>query len=237
MTSFAEAYNAEFHEGVAAFKKKEYGTAVAFFNSEIENNPNNAAAYFNLGLSYNAQKNYPKAIWSFERVLKLTPNNGEAIDNIEQNYLELDNGQAWHSDLSHFNRVLYGVSSNIWAILSVVFSLLCALLIILLRKATSLSKKRAFLLSSFVMAIFMVFSIYVSAETHEYENSHEYGLVTKEKIDTYLNGNIDQANKSEIQLDAGTKVKSLEHWKGAILKVETMKGETYFINQSDIDII
>lgn len=237
MTCLADAYNVDFKEGVLAFKKKDYNMAVSHFNTEIEKNPNNVSAYFDLGLSYNAQKQYAKAIWAFEKVLKLTPNNAEAIDNIEQNYLELDNGHEWKSQLSHFDRTLYGMSSNVWAFLSVIFSILAAVLIILLRRTSSLSKKRAFLVGTFAMALMMVFSIYTASGAHRYENSHNYAMITKDKIDTFKSAKVTDPEKSDHQLEAGLKLKRLEIYKGSVIKVESMDGQAYFVNSSDIDFI
>lgn len=237
ITCFADAYNIDFHEGVSAFKKKDYSIAVDHFNNEIEKNPNNVSAFFNLGLSYNAQKEYGKAIWAFEKVLKLTPNNAEAIDNIEQNYLELDNGSRWTSQLSHFDRTLYGMTSNTWALVSVFLSILCALFIILLRKTESLSRKRAFLAGTFVLALLMVFSIYTASGAYSFENSHNYALVTKDKVETFANGNVSRSEKTEVTLEAGTKVKKTGMYKGGILEVETMDGQTHFVNTGEVDFI
>lgn len=237
ITCFAQASNADFKEGVSAFKKKDYDLAISLFNKEIKKSPNNVSAYFNLGLSYNALKKYPKAIWAFERVLKLTPNNAEAIDNIEQNYLELDNGQKWNSELSHFDRTLYGMTSNTWALISVCLSILCALFIFLLRKTKSLSRKRAFLAGSFVLAVLMLFSIYTASGAYSFESSHNYAIVTKDKVQTFEDGSIYRSVKAEITLQTGTKVKKVGMYKGGILELETMDGETHFVNTGEVDFI
>ncbi|MFT6244087.1 MAG: tetratricopeptide (TPR) repeat protein [Salibacteraceae bacterium] len=224
-------------EGVKAFKAKKYDEAIQSFEKDLENNPNNVAAYFNLGLSYNAQKEYGKAIWAFEKVLKITPNNPEAVENIEQNYLELDNGQEWSSQLSHFERVLYGMKSNNWAYISLFVSFLVALLFFFFLKAKDLSKKRIFLVSAVFSLSIMLFAIYVASSAHNYENDHSFALVTKTTIPTLQDNDAVTLDKDQILLKAGTRVEKVGNHKDSIIKIETSSGQTYLVNKEDVDFI
>lgn len=234
---FAESSKDDFTQGVHAFKNKQYDEAITHFNKEIKKNPTNVSAFFNLGLSYNAEKKYSKAIWAFEKVLKLTPNNSEAVDNIEQNYLELDNGKHWVSDLSHFERTIYGISSNTWAIISVALSFLTAFLIFLFGKTTSLNKKRGLAVGAFMIVALMIVSIYIAWSDHEFESNHNYAIITKDQIETFRNEDAKNLEKTKIVLEAGTKVKKIEHYKGNRLKVEKMNGDIHFVQNDDIEFI
>lgn len=223
--------------GVKAFKATNYDEAVKSFELDLNNNPNNVAAYFNLGLSYNAQKEYGKAIWAFEKVLKITPNNPEAIENIEQNYLELDNGQKWNSLLSHFERTLYGVKSNSWAYISLFVSFLVAFLFFFFLKAKDLSKKRAFLVCAVFSLSIMLFTIYAASRAYDYENNHNFALVTKTTIPTLSDNDVVVIDKVHVVLKAGTRVKKVGNHKESIIKVETLGGQTYLVNKEDVDFI
>lgn len=230
--------NLDFHnDGVKAFKAKDYESSVKNFELDLNNNPNNVAAYFNLGISYNAQKEYGKAIWAFEKVLKITPNNHEAIENIERNYFELNNGQEWNSLLSHFERTLYGLKSNSWAYISLFVSFLVALLFFFFFKAKDLSKKRGFLVSAIFSLSTMLCSIYVASRAHDYENNHNFALVTKTTIPTLSDNDALTKEKDQVFLKAGTRVKKVGNHTESIIKVETFDGQTYLVNKEDVDFI
>jgi tetratricopeptide (TPR) repeat protein len=237
LTCAAGATSTSFQEGVQAFQKKEFTVAIEHFNKEVQSSPNNAAAYFNLGLSYNSNKEYGKAIWAFERTLKLQPNDVEAIDNIEQNYEELDNSQTWNSDLSRSQRMLYSLSSNTWSYISIVFSILSALFIILFRKSTSLSKKRVLLISSVGTLSLMAFSIYTASEAHSNETSHVYGIVINDEVVTFKDENPNDYASTGIHLEIGTKVKEIKKYEGHKVEIETEDGSTHFISAADIEFI
>lgn len=237
ISSFADAYHADFAEGNQAFKSKLFDQAIVFFNNEVQKNPKNVSAYFNLGLSYNAEKKYSSAIWAFEKVLKLTPNNGEAIDNIEQNYLELNNGSHWVSEVNYFERTLYGISSTTWALISVILSFLTAMLIIMFSKTSNVSRKRIIVFGSVTMIILMTGSIYVAWTDHDFECDHNYALITKDKIETYEGENLLNSEKTGEQLTAGTKVKKITMLKGDFLQVETSNGDSYFVKSTDVEFI
>ncbi|NRA10654.1 MAG: hypothetical protein HRT57_01710 [Crocinitomicaceae bacterium] len=223
--------------GVKAFKAKKYGEAIVSFEKDLIDNPNNVAAYFNLGLSYNALKEYGKAIWAFEKVLKITPNNPEAIDNIEQNYLELDNGQQWRSQLSHFERTLYALKSVNWAYLSLFLSFTSALFFFLFLKINALSRKRVFLVSAVSSLSIMLFAIYIAASSYDYENNHDFAMVTKATIPTLSDNDAITADKNPVVLKAGSRVKKIANYKGSMIKIETLSGKTYLVNKKDVDFI
>lgn len=231
------AYSGSFQDGVQAFKKKEYATAIEHFEKEIATDNTNVTAYFNLGLSYNAEKKFPEAIWAFERVLKLRPNDTEAIDNIEQNYLELDNGQKWKTDINRTERVLFSISSDNWSYFSIGFSILSAILILFIRKSKNTSLKRMLAITSILTIALMIFSIYIASSASSFERTHNYGVVIKDKIDTYKNSNKGNPVKTGVELDAGTKVKIIEKFKGSIRKVETNDGTVHFIDKSEFNKI
>jgi tetratricopeptide (TPR) repeat protein len=237
LASFA-GENVDSHsEGVKSFKAKKYDEAIKSFEVDIKENPNNVAAYFNLGLSYNAQKEFGKAIWAFEKVLKITPNNPEAIENIEQNYHELDNGQVWDSQLSHFERTLYGIKSNTWAYISLFVSFLVAILFFFFLKAKDLSKKRVFLVSAVFSLSIMLFAIYIASSAHNYENNHNFALVTKTSIPTLLDNDAVTLDKDQVVLKAGTRVEKVGDHKESMIKIETSSGQTYLVNKDDVDFI
>lgn len=237
LASFAGENLDSHSEGVNAFKAKKYDEAIKSFEVDLKENPNNVAAYFNLGLSYNAQKEFGKAIWAFEKVLKITPNNPEAIENIEQNYLELDNGQVWNSQLSHFERTLYGVTSNTWAYISLFVSFLVAILFFFFLKAKDLSKKRVLLVSAVFSLSIMLFAIYIASSAYNYENNHNFALVTKTSIPTLLDNDAVTLDKEQVELKAGTRVEKVGDHKESMIKIETSSGQTYLVNKDDVDFI
>ena len=62
-----------FNKGYNAVMDKEWDKAISFFLRAIELDPDDAAAYNNLGIAYNSQGNTTKAIELFEKAIELDP--------------------------------------------------------------------------------------------------------------------------------------------------------------------
>lgn len=65
-------------QGIAAYNKKDYGTALSYFNGLYQSDPNNAEALKNAGLSYMVSGQYDAAIQAFDTLsaMKLYSNAG-----------------------------------------------------------------------------------------------------------------------------------------------------------------
>ena len=81
------------HKGYVADYNKEYDKAISFYLRSIELKPDDADAYFNMGIAYNNQGNYPKAIESYEKAIDLKPDYASAYNNMGNAYHDQGNTQ------------------------------------------------------------------------------------------------------------------------------------------------
>jgi tetratricopeptide (TPR) repeat protein len=227
-----------FENGRKAFDKEDFKTAVTFFETDLNEHPNNVSGWFNLGLAYNAEKKYSDAIWAFEKVLKHRPNDVEAIDNIIHNYTELGNGLEWQSDLTHFQRSTYGMGSNFWSISAIVLSIITAVLIFALRKKIRPNNKKLLIFSAAFTFLIMISCIVLGQQTRSFEQSNEYGIITK-AIPEHWDASIGPYNKNDkrVQLPIGTKVKVLSDKKNSIIDIESSTGKKATVRSSEIRFI
>ena len=91
--SYAQSWNIE--DGIKFFKQKKYGSAKTFFEDFIKTNPNNAEAYYYLGLIYREENDLKKSRYYFKQSFALTNSEYEVkvaprIENIPyEDYLDI----------------------------------------------------------------------------------------------------------------------------------------------------
>lgn len=222
-------------KGIKLFENHQYDLAILSFQEEIKKNKSNVSAYFNLGLAYNASKEYGNAVWAFEKALKLKPNDTEVKESILLTYDQLGSDSTWIPTLSHFEESVYSLSSNLWAILTIIFSVICAIFLVLYRKSKQLSKKRMFLLFCFLGTAFMLFSLIIASKAYSFEHS-TYAIVTDQKIETFKNDNVKSNSTTGLTLKEGTKLKVIKSTSGkdGKVNVETMNGKSHIVFKKDI---
>src|ERR1700690_4198546 len=64
-----------FEKGLAYQQRGDYRSAAGAYQSAIDDDPNNVAAYLNLGISYNLSQQFSLAIPPLERAVQMAPNN------------------------------------------------------------------------------------------------------------------------------------------------------------------
>jgi superkiller protein 3 len=70
-----------------------YEKVESCYKQIIMSNPNNANAYYNLGLTYNDLKNYTEAIKCFQKAIAIDPNDAKAYYNMGIAYRHLKNSE------------------------------------------------------------------------------------------------------------------------------------------------
>jgi superkiller protein 3 len=89
----ADALSAEdyFLKGNNACENKLYKSAIEYYQKAIDINPNDAAAYNNMGLAYDYLQNYDEAIRCFQKAIAIDPNSVNAYYNMGIAYYNLGN--------------------------------------------------------------------------------------------------------------------------------------------------
>ncbi|MDR0664649.1 MAG: tetratricopeptide repeat protein [Helicobacteraceae bacterium] len=73
-TSFAFATDNAFGRGVSAFGQRDYQEEIKHYSIAVEENPNDAKAYYSRADAYYELKDYAKAIADYSQALKIDPN-------------------------------------------------------------------------------------------------------------------------------------------------------------------
>lgn len=219
-----------FDQGLKAANDKKITQAINLFNQVIEQESNNVAAYYNLGNCYYQNKSYGEAIWAYERVLKLSPTDSEAPSNIELCYKKLNNASVWAPHTNGLQRLIYSVRPTIWAILSIVISILMGISIFLLFKMKNNSWKRFHFMLLFGETVFLLAFLVATNTSSTYLTAECFAIVTQESIPTYMN---DLGEKAELELKEGTKVELLSLTKTK-LEVMLQDGQKVLIEEKDI---
>ena len=207
-TAIAGQKTNRFEMAKQAHLEKRFTDAIDLLNKEIKAQPNNPAIYFNLGLAYKAEKQFPKAIWAFEKTLKLQPKDSEAIQLIEASYAEMDSNLTWQDETGTFQRALIALGSNFWSILTIILSLVTALVIVLAKRSKKNNQRKWFIGTAVFSIITLIVCLANATASYNYENNHDYAIVL-DNLELQNSKLPKEVISKKIQ--AGSKVK-LESW-------------------------
>lgn len=235
---FSLAYNTflyanSFDDGLKAAEQKKYTVAIHEFEEVTDEQPNNSSAFYNLGNAYFKNKEFGKAIWAYETAIKLNPSDHEAPANIELCYKELTNGNAWQPSISGLQRMIYGIGSFTWAMLSIVLSCLIAYSLFSLLKRKNTPWKRFHVMLLFGEAILFIALIIAATSTANYSSNKAFGIVVVKKSSCFLN---ETAKTADFAINEGAKVLILSE-KANRIEVELLEGRKVFISKKDLRII
>lgn len=191
-----------------AHMEKRFTKAIELLEKESKVQPNNAAVFFNLGLSYKAEKQYPKAIWAFEKTLKLSPKDSEAIELIEACYTEMDSKLRWQDETGTFQRALIALGSNFWAFLAFLLSLITAVSIIMAKRTKKNNNRKWYFGTAVFSGVTLFICIANASSSYNYEHNSDYAIALEEiKI---ARPNLPEA-QTPVKYFPGAKVK-VEKW-------------------------
>lgn len=131
--------------GVSAYSNGEWGSAIAAWNMLEATKSESAVLYYNIGNAYFKAGDYAKSILNYERALKIDPSNSSAGYNLELARTKIKDRidevpefflVTWTKNVS------YLLSSNVWAVLGLVFfaAFLALLLLFILGRSSNVRK-------------------------------------------------------------------------------------------------
>ena len=220
-----------FSKGVDAFSKENYTEAVQFFKVAIEDSPNDLSGYYNLGLSYMGIEDFGNALWCFEKVLKIDPSDDVAAQKASLAYQAIHSSDEWKPIQGKLLSKVYSLSSDTWAIMAIICSLICCLSIIILRKSSLLITKRVAVISTFTSAVLLLTTTYFAYGTYDFHMDNNYGVVTEPNIPTYLSGNTANGNLAQ-----GMRLHKISE-SNSFIKVEDSYGNMYLIHAEDLKFL
>jgi hypothetical protein len=223
----------DFQSGLSAAESRNFKEAIGHFEHFLEKEPNNASALYNLGTCYLNDQQFGKAILNFERALKLHPGDEAAIEKIRISYAAIGQDKEWTPLYGIFESLCYAIGTRTWLIISILASILTALVAFQLLSGTKkFSIPLPLLVISFSTAI-LLFSLWSGSKASQFGNTSTFAIITKNEVNTLLNP---EGEMSDVQLPQGTRLEILE--KGALtMKVKDETGKDHLIFYSDAEII
>jgi len=231
--SFIATSQYHFSDGVKAYNQKNYALAASEFEKVIASNPNNTSAWYNLGLSNVGLKSYGKAIWNFEKVLKYIPNDSQVEEKIAYCYNQMYPDVAWQPRLNSFESSLYSLSPNTWSLITIVLSVICALLIVLYFTRKQGSLRNAVLAINIFFICGLISSIVIASKATDYYSNENFAVVTSKSIPTFIGNSASPTTK----ISEGNRVEIVEKMKNDFVQVKTATGEVHVVNVNELSFI
>jgi tetratricopeptide (TPR) repeat protein len=213
----AQSNSSLFEKANNAYKSENYQEAIKLYQQIEAKDSISSTLYFNLGNAYYKLNNVANTIYYFEKALMLDPLNNDAANNLEfAKRMTIDNIEVLPK--TFFQRFeenyIQKLSYNQWAILSVVFSFLAAILFLLFYFSSISSKKRVYFLTSILSFLLLAVSVFTTYHQYQRAINTKYAIVFAAKISV---SNAPTTNSEEVfVLHEGTKVNvldTLDNWK------------------------
>lgn len=219
-----------FQKGIDAANKKDFNSAIKWFEEVAEKEPNNVSALVNLGNSYFENKYFGKAILNYEKALKITPNDSEISQNIEACYLALNKQEVYVSPYGKIELLLYRIGELTWGLLSILFSIFAAysLFKFIRKKGTQrMSNAVGFIGSLLLSILFLLFT----REVHNFKSTKDQAIITVQNATVCEN---EMGELSSVTLTEGTRIQVLKETK-EFYQFKDKSGKVLYLRRSNAE--
>lgn len=226
-----------FEQGNQFYKNADYRAAVTTYHKIEKGGFHSDALYFNLANAYYKLNEVAPSVYYYEKALKLNPLNEDAKYNLVlANRLTIDQiDEVPKTLLQRFEtNFLHKFSIHQWAVISILFSIVTALLFLIYYFSYSSILKRIFFSVSIVTFSLMLLSVLVAYSVLDYAKKNQPAIVFSEKAQIK---NAPTFNSEDVfTLHEGTKVIVLDEvddW----YKIKLTDGKIGWIRTSVLKII
>jgi len=224
-----------FAEGNSLYNDGKFQDAINIYESILNADYHSAELYFNLANAYYKLNRIAPSIYYYEKALQLSPKDKDILNNTAfARNMTIDAIEVI-PDMG-FSKIVKNVTNTFsydgWAILSVVFVVLFAILFLGYYFSYSTTRKRLAFLTS-TTAIIVAFIMLVFAfQKYEYDQNNNPAIVFVHESEIKSEPNL----RSEIafKLHEGTKVQVLENYNENWTKIKLVDGKTGWIPSEDI---
>ncbi|MBV1888206.1 MAG: tetratricopeptide repeat protein [Urechidicola sp.] len=214
---FSQSADSLFVRGNELYKLGNYEQAIEQYKLIEELQVQSDDLYFNLGNSYYKLNKVAPAIYYFEKALKVNPSNEDAQKNLAfANRMTIDAidilPKTIFQDFSE--AVIYKLPYNTWAILSVLFSFLGAILFLLYHFSYSSRKKLFYFNTAILSAVLLIFSVLFSYKSYDFTVNTRTAIVFEQV--TEIKNAPTLNSETVFKLHEGTKVfvlDEIDDWK------------------------
>lgn len=219
------------------YKEGKFEEAIKIYKEIEAKDSVSSTLYYNLGNSYYKLNKVANTIYNYEKALLLDPLNKDAANNLEfakrmtiDNIEQLPKTFLQRLEINYLQKLSY----NQWAILTIVFSFLAAVLFLLFYFSTISNKKRIYFLTSILSFFLLIISVFTTYHQYQKAINTKYAIVFSAK--TSVN-NAPTLNSDVIfELHEGTKISVLDavdNWK----KIQLADGKIGWISSDNIKML
>ena len=222
----------------AAYEQGDWAGATDIYTKIADQGYESAQLYYNMGNAYYRQQEPAKAVLYYERALKLDPANEDAIYNLNHvNSLLQDKIEPVPEFfLKEWMRSVSGLmSSNAWAVTTLVLLAVTLALMLVFRMAASLAWRRVGFFTGLVTLLLMIAALSFSLWQKNDYNSHD-GAVIMSTVTSVKSSPTAENSTDLFILHEGTKVKVLKKT-GAWTNISLADGRQGWVRTSDLELI
>ena len=230
----AQSIDSLFTNANKSYQQEDYVKALELYKEIESQNVESENLYYNIANVYYKTNRVADAIYYYEKALAFNPNNKDILFNLEfAKRMTLDNIEELPKSISQKYRdtIVLKFHYNTWAIITVGFVFLFAILFLLYHFSYDTRVKRVYFITSGIAVIFVLLTLLFS-----YQN-YQYVLNTKTAIIFAQQAQVKSAptSSSEInfELHEGTKVfilEELDNW----VKIKIADGKIGWIEEQDL---
>lgn len=220
-----------------AYAMGDFDGAIKNYETLVSSGASSPSLFYNLGNAYYRKGSIGKSVLNYERALKLDPSDADARHNLEMARAhtldKIDNVPEFIL-FSWVKNLKSSLSSNTWAIISLVFLALALALLLLFHFSRRSSSRKLFFIIAMICFLVVIISYLFSLSLARQASSSDTAIVV-ENIGSVKSAPSAGGN-SIFVLHEGTRVKILEKvqdWS----RVEISDGRQGWIKSSDIEII
>jgi hypothetical protein len=200
-----------FKKGNDFYAKEKWDSAIASYESVLNQSKESADLYYNLGNAYYKNKQIGKAIWNYELAIKLDPKHVDAINNLaiakSQRIDRIDN-KSIQVIGSFENSIGAMYNEKGWAALTIAFLALIITLFLIVIFGRSILWRRVALVSSLISIVFFAIVYYMGNTVYKKLKSNDHAVLTA--YTAYLMSAPSENAKQTILLHEGTEFEVLD---------------------------
>lgn len=224
--------------GVQAYTDGKFADASTAWTSIEESGQKSAKLYYNLGNAWFKQGNYPKAILNYERALRLDPSYSDARYNLEftSNFVQDKIEPVPEFILKSVARkVCYVMSSNVWAVISLVLLAAALMMGLLFLLGSSVGKRRAGFYCGIVLLLLSAGALSFSAWQKSDSVKTDTAIVMS-PVSSVKSSPSSGSSKDLFVIHEGTKVTILDEV-GSWKNISLADGRQGWLPAADLEVI
>lgn len=195
-----------FDEALKAYKSKNWSEAQNLFEKHISEKPEDANAFYNLGVCLMKQDKLVDAIWYFEKCYKLNPGHPEAQIQLNSCYKKLNFIDSWSAPIGLIQAKMYKIPFSTWTLILVIFSTFSGVLIFLL---TSKKGNRKVIFPFLILGVgILAFTSYTVFKKNQFQTQANTAIVLQAIESVWIS---EKGNALlDLKLNAGERVTILD---------------------------